>query len=588
MRNQDYTSTSYLIGRLTKEHIGKHKTRLLFAVACMVIAAAATAANAWMMEPVLDQIFLEKNKSMLIMLPLGVLGLAIIKAAASYGQTLYMKYIGQRIITDMQVKLYEHLLSCDIAYFQENSTGKLLSRFSNDIAVIRKSISTILTNVIKETFTLVFLVGLMFYNSVTLALVSFAVFPLAVYPMVKLGKKMRRVTDKTQEQLAEFIATLDDSFQGIRVVKAYGREKYEVARASGFIENVFRLYIKAARIESFSSPTMEMLAGCAVAAVIWYGGFQVINGVTTPGSFFSFITALIMAYKPMKSLSGTNTSIQEGLASVRRFFAAMDIVPTIADKPGAKELKMKTSDIEFEKVTFHYAPEKTTLHDISIVAPAGKRVALVGESGSGKTTIMNLILRFYDPISGHISISGTDIKNVTLSSLRQHISLVSQDTFLFDDSVRANVSYGKPDATEDEIINACIAAAAHDFIVELPQGYDTLIGQQGLRLSGGQRQRLTIARAMLKNAPILLLDEATSSLDPVSEHQVQMALDRLMKGRTTVVIAHRLSTIVNADIIYVLSHGRIAEAGSHRDLLAKGGEYKKLYDKQFGTIQAVS
>jgi len=577
-------STFYLVKRLFNEHIKQHSRKIYLSVFCMVLVAGTTAANAWLMKPVIDRIFVEKDMRMLIIIPLAVVGLAVTKAFASYGQAVLMKYIGQRVITDMQLHLYEHLLESDVSLFQKHSSGKLLSRFSNDIQVIRRSIANILTNTIKESFTMVFLIGVMLYQSVTLSLIAFAAFPIAILPMLRLSRRMRKVANNTQEELGDFTARLDDTFQGIRVVKAYGREEYEVGKAREFMNKIFNLYFKAAKIESASPPVMEMLSGFSVALVIWYGGSQVVHGHTTPGAFFSFITALLMAYKPSKSMSGLNSSIQEGLASVRRYFAVVDDKPKVVDRPGAVKFTPKSGEIIFDNIGFSYNDEREALKNLSLHVPSGKRVALVGESGSGKSTIMNLILRFYDANNGSITIDGIDIANLQIKSLREQIAFVNQETILFDDTVRANIAYGKPGATEEEIIAASYAAAAHDFIVELPSGYDTLIGQHGMRLSGGQRQRLTIARAMLKNAPILLLDEATSSLDPVSEHQIQLALERLMKGRTTVVIAHRLSTVVHADLIYVIGGGRVIESGTHKELLDKNGEYTRLFNRQFAKV----
>lgn len=547
----------------------------------MILVAATTAANAWLMEPVLDKIFVQREMRMLFLIPLAVIIIAIIKAVATYGQTILMKYIGQKVITEMQLRLYEHLLESDVSLFQEHSSGRLLSRFSNDIQVIRRALANILTNVIKESFTMVFLLGVMLYQSVTLSLVAFAAFPIAILPMLKLSRRMRKVASQTQEHLGDFTAQLDGTFHGIRVVKAYGRESYEVSKAREFMQKIFKLYFKAAKIESASPPLMEMLSGFAVAMVVWYGGSQVIHGHTTPGAFFSFITALLMAFKPSKSMSSLNSSLQEGLASVRRYFAVIDDKPKIVDKPGATVYQPKGGEIIFDRVHFRYHPERSAIDDLSLIVHPGKKVALVGESGGGKSTIMNLILRFYDPEKGLITIDGIDIASLQIKSLREQIAFVGQETILFDDTVKANIAYGRLDVGEDEIIAASYAAAAHDFIVELPEGYDTLVGQHGLRLSGGQRQRLTIARAMLKNAPILLLDEATSSLDPVSEHQIQLALERLMKGRTTVVIAHRLSTVIHADLIYVISDGRVTESGTHKELLERNSEYTRLFNRQF-------
>ena len=414
--------------------------------------------------------------------------------------------------------------------------------------------------------------------------ISFFIFPVAVYPIVRLGKRMRKVTANTQEENGLFTAILDQSFQGIRVVKAYGMEKYETSRVSGLVERIFKLNIKSNRIRALSSPIMETLGGIAVAIVIVYGGFRVIHQNLDPGSFFSFITALLLAYEPMKRLANLNASLQEGLAGAQRMFDLIDMVSGIQERPGAKAMQVPVNgSIRLEHIGFAYVEGQPALKDGDMSIPSGKTVALVGPSGAGKSTILNLIPRFYDVDEGSITIDGTDVRDVTLESLYANISLVSQEVMLFDDTVRANIAYGRPGASEADIEDAARHAAALDFIQELPQGFDTMVGERGIKLSGGQRQRLAIARAILKNAPILLLDEATSSLDTESERHVQQALDHLMKDRTTLVIAHRLSTIVGADLIYVIQNGAIIEQGSHAVLLARNGAYEKLYALQFAS-----
>lgn len=574
-------SSRVLIKRLLSEYIRPYANKIIAASLCMILVAAATAANAWMMQPALDTIFLKHDKTMLLVIPIAVFIIAVIKGMGTYYQSLLMKFVGQRIITDMQLKLYEHLLYADLGMLSRQSSGKLISRFTNDITVMRRSVSNVLTGIAKELLTVIFLVGLMFYQSVALSLIALTVFPIAVYPIMRLGKRMRKLSRRTQEELGTYTSQLDETFQGIRMVKAYGREPQEIGKARGIIEGIFNLYIKAARTESGSSPIMEALSGIAIAAVIWYGGSQVISGATTPGSFFSFITALIMAYKPVKSLADLNTSLQEGLASAKRLFAILDIKPAITDEEHALPLKVRGGHIIMDNIVFRYATDKQALDHLSLEIPAGKTVALVGASGSGKSTIMNLILRFYDPESGQITIDGTDIKSATIASLRESMALVSQDIILFDDTVRANIAYGKAhEVTNEEIIAAAKDAYAHEFIMQLPQQYDTLIGQHGATLSGGQRQRLAIARGILRDSPILLLDEATSALDPISEQQIQSALAKFTKNRTTLVIAHRLSTVINADVIHVVSAGRIIESGKHAELLKYDGEYKKLYARQ--------
>lgn len=575
-----------LLKRLLNDYVLNHRRKILLAVGCMVLAAGATAGNAWVMQPALDEIFMQKDTTMLTIIPMAIIALAVVNGLAGYGQNVLMRFLGQRVIADMQLDLFAHLMRADLGMFHDQASGRLISRFTNDINMMRHSISNVLTGVARESLTAVFLVGVMIYQSWQLSLIALVGFPLAVLPIMRLGRRMRKISDGTQTELGEFTAQLDESFQGVRVVKAYGREDFELSRARFTIEKLFKLYYKAARIQTAAAPIMEILAGSAIAMVIWYGGYKVIHGVTTPGAFFSFITAMLMAYKPVKNMANLNTNLQEGLSAANRFFSMMDQKPNIQDAPNAGLLTIKKGQIDLEQVVFSYDGNHPAIHGMSLKIPAGATVALVGASGSGKSTLINLILRFYDVSSGAIRIDDQDIRDVTQASLRQHIALVSQDIVLFEGSVQANIAYGRLDATDAEIEQAARQAAAHEFIMQLPQGYQTLIGPHGVKLSGGQRQRLSIARAILKDAPILLLDEATSALDSESEQSVQKALEALMKDRTTLVIAHRLSTIQHATIIYVLENGKVIESGDHAGLLAQSGRYHQLYSMQFGSRQA--
>jgi len=548
----------------------------------MGLVAAATAASAWLLEPVIDKIFAEKNEGMLWPIGLAVLATFAVKGAANYGQAVLMSIVGQRILTDMQIRLYAHLMRMDIAFFHANSTGRLISRFTNDINSMRMAVSNALTSFGKDSLSLIFLIGVMFEKEWRLALIAFLVLPAAVIPIARLGKRMRKVSANTQVQVGTFMTILEQTFHGIRHVKAYGMAEYEKKRVTGLANDIYNLIIKASRTRALSSPIMETLAGAAITLVIVYGGYRVIEGGTTQGQFFAFIAAALMAYEPAKRLANLNTNLQEGLAGADRLFRVLDTEPTIVDAPEATDLEINGGMIEAKNVSFAYdEADKSALTDISLTVDAGKTVALVGPSGAGKSTILNLIPRFYDLDAGTIAIDGQDISKVTMASLRQNLALVSQEITLFDDTVRANIAYGRKDASEEEIIDAAKNAAAHDFITELPQGYETVVGEQGVKLSGGQRQRLAIARAMLKNAPILLLDEATSALDTESERKVQAALNKLMENRTTLVIAHRLSTVVDADVIYVIDDGRILEQGTHAELLTKKGAYANLYALQF-------
>jgi len=581
-QTQQHRSTKELFGRLYRESIQEHKGTVILAVACMGLVAAATAASAWLLEPVIDKIFAEKNEDMLWPIGLAVLATFAVKGAANYGQAVLMSVVGQRILTDMQIRLYAHLMRMDIAFFHANSTGRLISRFTNDINSMRMAVSNAMTSFGKDSLSLIFLVGVMFEKEWRLALIAFLVLPAAVIPIARLGKRMRKVSANTQVQVGTFMTILEQTFHGIRHVKAYGMAEYEKKRVSGLANDIYHLIIKASRTRAMSSPIMETLAGAAITLVIVYGGYRVIEGGTTQGQFFAFIAAALMAYEPAKRLANLNTNLQEGLAGADRLFQVFDTEPTIVDAPNATELQIKGGMIEAKNVSFAYdEADKSALTDISLTVAAGKTVALVGPSGAGKSTILNLIPRFYDLDAGTIAIDGQEISKVTMESLRHNLALVSQEITLFDDTVQANIAYGRKDATEEEIIEAAKNAAAHDFITELPNGYDTMVGEQGVKLSGGQRQRLAIARAMLKNAPILLLDEATSALDTESERKVQAALNKLMENRTTLVIAHRLSTVVDADVIYVIDDGRILEQGTHAELLTKKGAYANLYALQF-------
>ncbi|MEM9439413.1 MAG: ABC transporter ATP-binding protein [Pseudomonadota bacterium] len=573
--------------RLWHDHIKSQKGALILAVLCMILFSAITSGQAFLVKPALDEVFINRDRTMLWFIPLLVVVLSFIKMASSYGQAVLMGQVGQRIIADLQKRIFSHLMRADLGYFLERGPGPLISGLTYDTQQLRVAVSIAFTGVARDLFSIIGLTSVMFYHDWRLACFAIVGIPLASVVIVWIGQRMRKVAGQSQAQMARLTARLEQTFQGVRQVKADNREDHEAAFAHGLIERLYRLNYKAVRTQAVASPSTEVIGGIAIATIISYGGFQVIEGHMTPGTFFSFITAMLLVYRPLKALAKLNTQIQEGLAAADRIYTVLDREPLVKDGPDAKPLQTQGGAIRFERVTFGYQPSRPTIESLTLDIPAGKTVALVGASGAGKSTILNLILRFYDIDEGAVQIDGQDIREITLSSLRQAIALVSQDIDLFDDSVRANIGYGRTDADEEAIIQAAKSAAAHDFITALPEGYDTVIGPSGYTLSGGQRQRLGIARAMVKNAPILLLDEATSALDSEAEKKIQEALNRLMRGRTTVVIAHRLSTIVDADLIAVMDQGRIVERGTHQELLQRGGVYARLYERQFADQQPV-
>jgi subfamily B ATP-binding cassette protein MsbA len=491
-----------------------------------------------------------------------------------------MSSIGLRIVTDLRNKLYEQIQKQSLSFFAEHPTGLLMSRITNDVQSVQTASAEAITALVKDSFMLISLVGVIFYTDWKLALIAIVVFPLTIYPIAMFGRKMRKVTTSTQITMGTLNSLLQETISGTRIVKAFGMEKYESKRFAAENERLFKYNMKAVSVNAISSPLMDFLGGLGIAAVIFYGGYNVVQGHSTPGTFFSFIAALLMLYEPVKRLTNINNTINQGIAGADRIFSIIDLTPDIEDKPGAINLPPINRGIDIENVTFCY--EKIpVLKNINLSIKSGEVIAFVGMSGGGKTSLVNLIPRFYDVSEGRILIDGHDIMDVSLQSLRKQIAIVTQQTILFNDTVRNNIAYGDIERTEDDIINAAKAANAHDFIMRLPKGYDANIGELGTKLSGGEKQRLSIARALLKNAPILILDEATSSLDTEAEIEVQDALDNLMKGRTTLVIAHRLSTIRNADRIVTLVNGEIIEEGDHETLLKKKGEYFRLYNLQF-------
>jgi subfamily B ATP-binding cassette protein MsbA len=557
-----------------------HTIKFLCAMTCMLAVGATTSALAFLVKPALDEIFLKQNADMLKLIPIVVIAIYIIKGGCSYGQTMLMSFIGQRVVTDLRSQLYNHIQKQPLAFFTSNPTGILMSRITNDVGFIQSAVSEAVTSFLKDSFTLIGLIFVIFYRDWKLAIIATFVFPLTIYPITKFGEKMRKYATKRQVTMGSLTSLLQETISGTRIVKAFGMENHEGKRFDKENERLFKLFMKSVSIRAISSPFMELLGGLGVAAIVYYGGYQVIKGVSSPGTFFSFLAALLLLYEPVKRLTNVNNTIQQGIAAAIRVFGIMDLEPEIRNSEDSYSLPPISKGIEIRNVSFSYDKEPV-LKNINLTVKSGEIVAFVGMSGGGKTTLVNLIPRFYDVTAGSILIDDHDIRDVTVESLRKQIAIVTQQTILFNETIRNNIAYGDIQKSDAEIVNAARMANAHNFIMNMPKGYDTVIGEQGVRLSGGERQRLSIARALLKDAPILILDEATSSLDTEAEMEVQEALENLMKGRTTLVIAHRLSTIGNADRIIVIVNGIIIEEGTHDTLIAKQGEYFKLYNMQF-------
>ena len=570
-----------LMRRLFLEAALPYRGHLALSAVCMGIIAAMTTATAWLLDPVVNKVFVQKDNSMLLLIGGGVLAVFFIKSLASYAQEVLMAAVGQHIISDTQNRLFAHLLDQEVGLFQSRPSGNLVSHFTYDINAMRVAVSSAFVGIGRDALSVVFLVGLIFYQDWLLASISLVAAPLSVIPLQRLSKRMRGVARQAQEEMGSLNNVLSQCFQGIRVIKAYRLEAFERQRVSRMVSSLCQLVIRSVRMEAAAQPIIDVFGGIAVTSVIVYGGSRVIEGATTPGAFFSFIAAVLMAYQPMRSLSRFNLSLQSGLAAAERVFALIDRQPALVDPVDPLPLPRIPGAVRLEGVRFRYDGGAYALDGVDFEAPAGRVTALVGPSGAGKSTIFNLIPRFYDPDEGRVLVNGQDLRLVSLAALRDTIAVVSQDVVLFDDTIANNIRCGRLDADDQQVRLAAEAAAAADFIEKSPDGYNTRVGEHGMRLSGGQRQRLAIARAILKDAPILLLDEATSALDSESERAIQVALGRLMRGRTTIVIAHRLSTIRDADVIHVFDGGRLVESGDHEALLGINGLYGRLHALQF-------
>jgi subfamily B ATP-binding cassette protein MsbA len=553
-------------------------------VISLVFMGVYSALNAWsvsLLKPVFDKVFIEKNKDVLFVIAAQVIFAFAAKGTAQYMQSVTMIKMGSNFTKRLQGDLFDRIISQDLEFFSKNNSGNLLVHFMGDLGAIRNTVVNSITTVVRDACSVVFLIILMFWKSFDMAIAMFILFPIGFYPIIYFGKKIKKIFSNQQNSFGNLYSILAQSFQGIKIVKSYNMEGSESGKIRGSASAIAGIEVKMAKNSNVLSPLMEFFGGLAAAGTLAYGGYRIMHGTLTTGDFVVFLIAIVAAYQPMKSLANLNSTLQMGVIAIDRIFAIMDKKPVIVDKSGAYNLKAGKGAIKVKKVKFEYVPGVEILHGINLEVKSGEKVAIVGAAGSGKSTLINLLLRFYDVKDGGIEIDGHDIRDVSIKSLRENIAFVSQDVVLFDDTIKNNILMGNLRSTDEQAIEAAKAAAAHNFIIKQEHGYDTVVGERGGSLSGGQKQMISIARAMLKNAPILLLDEATSSLDSKSEKMVQEGLEKLMKDRTSIVIAHRLSTIINSDKIYVFDSGNIVEAGTHKELLALNGYYANLYKIQF-------
>ena len=568
-------------------YIKPYTRRLALAVICIIMAAGANLYLPWIIKDMIDDVLMSKDMLMLNLIAAGILVVMFTRGVFYYGQSYLVSYVGQRVIIDVRSVLFRKFQRMPLSYYDKQQTGTVMSYITNDVAVMQSAIVDNLIELVTEGSILIGSLAMMIYLDWKLSLLTLMTIPLVGFAMKIFGRKLKRSSTVIQERAAEITSLLQESISAIRVVKSFVRETYEIRRFEEQNWKNFQAAMKNVKLTSLLTPTVEFLAAIAVTFIVWFGGYEVVNEVITAGELVAFLTYAVNLANPVKRLSRVYAAIQKAMAAAERVFSIMDLDEVITDKPGAKELPPIKGQVEFKDITFSYKEGQPALQHISLKAEPGQMIALVGPSGSGKSTIANLIPRFYDVDSGTITIDGQDIREVTSDSLREQIGLVPQETMLFSTTVMENIRYGRLEATDEEVIEAARAANAEEFIKELPEGYDTKLGERGLNLSGGQRQRLAIARAILKNPRVLILDEATSALDTESEKIVQDALDKLMVGRTSFVIAHRLSTIFNADQIFVVENGHLREHGTHEELLALGGLYSNLYHIQFRQSEEV-
>jgi subfamily B ATP-binding cassette protein MsbA len=560
--------------------------RVVLAGLISIFISGLNASLAWLVKPALDDVLIKKNMVLLVLLPVGIMLIFIMKGTFIFFHEYLMRSASQKMVMGLRDRLHRHIISLPIGFFGKNSSGSLISKTINDTNALEKVVSLTMKDLFIESATVIALTAVALWRRWDLTLIALVVLPGAFYGAGRLGKRLKQISKRTQEKISDLTEILHDSFTGVKIIKAFGMETREHDRFRSKNKEFYRENMRSVRVSEFTSLLMEAVSGMGIAFVVWYGGKLIVDDVMTIGDFFSFLTAIFMLYTPAKRLAKVNNGIQQARAPLQRIF---DLLKEEEEMDGTEEIDSFEKNIIYDAVSFTY-PSSTSraLDGVSFTITKGELIAIVGKSGSGKTTLINLLPRFYTPSEGKIYIDGKDISTLRLKALRSLFGIVSQDVILFNDTILENIRYGKPEAERDEAIEAAKAAFAHEFIMEFPQGYDTLVGERGLRLSGGQRQRISIARAILKNPPILILDEATSSLDTASEMMIQKALEGLMVNRTTIVIAHRLSTVRKADRIIVLDKGRIIESGTHEELIEYGGLYRHLYELQFRGQESVT
>jgi len=573
-------NNNYLIKRIFKTQIQKYLNLIFVCFVFMIISAITTAASAWLLDPAIKEIFINQNKTMLYVVPLAIIMVFTLKGFSSFAVRLVTVKISMKILENIQILMSKKILESDISFIIGKHSGKFISNFINDTQTLLITISGIVISSVKEILTLLALIALMFYHDWQLSLLALAIIPLAAYFSKKFGKNMGKKTSISLEATDNLSKFLSEIIRGSWLVKIYQREKYEHERISLFIEDRFKKMRKVEQVRLGAGPLMEVITAIAIGLVVFFAGYRNMQGAITMGQFVSFLAALMLAYQPVRALAGINVGLQEGLAAAKRIYDLIDQKNEITEDPNLPELKINSGEILFENASFSYLDGSEVIYKLNINIAGGSKTGIVGASGSGKSTILNLIPRFYNLSSGNIFIDNQNIKKIRLSSLRKNISIVSQDTILFDDTIKNNIAYGNINATDEQIIEAAKFAEIDQFINSLENKYNTTVGENGVKLSGGQKQRISIARAILKKSPIILLDEATSSLDSEAEEKISHALDNLTRNKTTLIISHKLSSIINCDKIYVINNGKIIGEGSHSELLKKSIAYKNLYEKQ--------